>query len=181
MLTEEIKARARSLADEAIIEIRTSGNLYGRVVILSPDGREESIPFDADSPQDKTRIGDAVRKRVNEAHAEAVFLVTDAWVGKFAQTSEGVRNRMIHQALNLSVRQSAAAGLCEAQEQVLVSAEAVGDNGFVVMQPYLRHPDNSKEVIVMDRIEQETMPMQGRLGGWFGTEKGTPEWKGTPE
>jgi len=122
MTIPELKALAQERLDFGVAQIRETGQLIQRFYLVKYGGTLEGIMLGGDitnSKSAKAALGMTLKVRVAAGGIEAVIMLSDVYFSTISNENEAIRRR-----LNMNVEESAAFGLCERHEGVLVTLES---------------------------------------------------------
>ncbi len=122
MTIAELKAFAARRLDDAIEDIRKTGELRQVFYLVKRGGGMDTYLLAADVTNDedaKRQFGQQLKARVAAGDIEAVVHVSDSFLAEIEPEKNAVRK-----ALGLTIKQAADAGLCTAREAVLCIVES---------------------------------------------------------
>ncbi len=166
MTTDELKALARRQLEFGIEELRETGELVQKFTLVKRGGRLDIIFVEGAVTNDagaKEALAMTLRKRVAPEGIEAVLMLSDVFWG----TMRSREAELLRRSLDLNVEESAAMGLCDKHEAVMVTLESPILNQ-VLRQEYRREGDGTVIVLVGELfIRDDTSPDMKVRGGRF--------------
>jgi hypothetical protein len=182
MTTTELQDYGLRCLSRAVEQLRETGTPLQAFHVLQQDRTDVIfVPGDEmNDPVAKDNIAEAIRERIRETNARAYFMVGDAFISRVdpKDTAAVLKNRL-RQRLGMTIEQAAQAGLCTVSEVLQVVCET-RDEACIIMQEYIRDPqDNSKVMVVGEPEIKSGITGNGRFLGMFkpaapGDYHGTP-------
>jgi hypothetical protein len=172
MTIDELRGLVDGIFAASVRQLQETGDLMQKIHVIKHDGSIDVIVLGGDITNNagaKSVLGRILHQRVEAGDVEAIIMASDVF---WAQISD--ENQKIRVALGLNVEQSAAAGLCEMQEAVVVTVET----------PIWCHTMRQNYRRVGDRIELVGEPemsddgkwraVSGRFSGYWPQREGKP-------
>jgi hypothetical protein len=123
MTIEQLKELAEAILTLGVDLLKERrGDLPAMFHLVKLDGSHEIIEIEGDlinRSDVKETLARRIRERVAAGELQAVALLSDTFVGRMTEENEKIRRR-----LGLNVEQSAALGLCERREAVMVALDS---------------------------------------------------------